>query len=172
MYDAVLGVGLPFSLPSIPILSLGRKNNGGKKKSSLLEERYVSRVRMIAPSNYDTTVDYTTVDEEDGVISWSVEAKSIQSQLFDSLKSRWQLTLIKKNNTQDATKYVKQHGNIHSSSSTTSKTNVSCGVHFEVEIGVSNPLISLTLDRVLEEVARRQVEAFESRCHEVPFVRE
>mmetsp|Transcript_30421 Transcript_30421/g.56159 ORF Transcript_30421/g.56159 Transcript_30421/m.56159 type:complete len:318 (-) Transcript_30421:136-1089(-) len=175
MYDAVLGVGLPFSLPSIPILSLGRKDNGGTKKSSLLEERYVSRVRMIAPSNYDTTAHDTTDNimegkEEEGVMMWSVEAKSIQSQLFDSLKSRWQLTLLNNNNNSSSTRddddddddnnSAKRHGNFN------------CGVHFEVEIGVSNPLISLTLDSVLEDVARRQVEAFESRCHEVPLFRQ
>ncbi|KAL7456830.1 hypothetical protein ACHAWC_008301 [Mediolabrus comicus] len=112
MMDAVLRVGLPGLM------------GGTNSSNSLLEERYVSRVRMI-------------------------EAKSIQSNLFDSLKSRWQLSLIE----DDAS----------------SARQFSCNVNFEVEIQVSNPLISFTLDRVLKDVANAQVDAFEKRCRAVPF---
>ena len=38
-----------------------------------------------------------------------------------------------------------------------------------MEIQLSNPLISFTLDRVLKDVAKAQVEAFEKRCRAVPF---
>ena len=119
MMDAVLRVGLPGLS-----LSAGSKN-------SLLEERYVSRVRMI-PASESTPF-------------WTVEAKSIQSNLFDSLKSRWQLSLIDDHDVP------------------------SCNVNFEVEIQLSNPLIAFTLDRVLKDVAKAQVEAFEMRCRVIPF---
>lgn len=130
MYDAVLRVGLP-GLSNIP-------------SASLMEERYVSRVRMIPPP----------VDTERP--TWTVEAKSIQSQLFDSLKSRWQLTFA---------------SNKAQSSDEVPSKNIdrSCNVNFEVEIQVSNPLISFTLDQVLKDVAKKQVEAFERRCRKVPF---
>ena len=129
MMDAVLRVGLPG-------LSLSAGSN------SLLEERYVSRVRMIPAS--ETTP------------FWTVEAKSIQSNLFDSLKSRWQLSLI-----DDHASNV-----LHEQQQ---QTGPSCNVNFEVEIQLSNPLISFTLDRVLKDVAQAQVEAFEKRCRAVPF---
>ena len=123
--DAVLRVGLP-----------GLMGGGGTNNSntSLLEERYVSRVRMI-PANDTNPI-------------WTVEAKSIQSNLFDSLKSKWQLSLIEDD---------------------VSLRQFSCNVNFEVEIQVSNPLISFTLDRVLKDVANAQVGAFEKRCRAVPF---
>lgn len=125
--DAVLRVGLPG-------LSLSAGSN------SLLEERYVSRVRMI-PASETTPL-------------WTIEAKSIQSNLFDSLKSRWQLSLID------------DYANVNGQQQ---QTGPFCNVNFEVEIQLSNPLISFTLDRVLKDVAKAQVEAFEKRCRAVPF---
>lgn len=130
MMDAVLRVGLPG-------LSLSAGSN------SLLEERYVSRVRMI-PASETTPL-------------WTIEAKSIQSNLFDSLKSRWQLSLIDDTISNDNVQGQQQ------------QTGPSCNVNFEVEIQLSNPLISFTLDRVLKDVAKAQVEAFEKRCRAVPF---
>lgn len=121
MMDAVLRVGLPL---------------GSSGLGTLMEERYVSRVRMIPPDS-----------DENGQQYWTVEAKSIQSQLFDSLKSRWRLNLAE----------IEQ------------STRVSCNVNFDVEIEVSNPLISFTLGKVLKDVARKQVDAFEKRCRDIPF---
>ena len=43
----------------------------------------------------------------------------------------------------------------------------SCNVNFEVEIQVSNPIISYTLNKVLKDVAKKQVDAFERRCHDI-----
>jgi len=128
--DAVLRVGLPG-------LSLSAGSN------SLLEERYVSRVRMI-PASETTSL-------------WTIEAKSIQSNLFDSLKSRWQLSLID------------DYANVNGQQQQQQQTGPFCNVNFEVEIQLSNPLISFTLDRVLKDVAKAQVEAFEKRCRAVPF---
>ena len=113
MMDAMLCVGLPV---------------GSSGLGTLLEERYISRVKMTCPSYNESAGDRDF---------WIVEAKSINSNLFDSLRSRWKLSL---------------------------KGEQSCNVNFSVEIEVSNPLISLTLDKVLEEVARKQVDAFEKRC--------
>ena len=136
--DAVLRVGLP---------GLFGDN------SSLLEERYVSRVRMIPPPPPANNI------ETKKPIIWTVEAKSIQSNLFDSLKSRWQLSLIEDND--DDTSSAAAGGR--------RRRQPSCNVNFEVEIQVSNPLISFTLDRVLKDVAKAQVDAFEKRCRAVPF---
>ena len=88
---------------------------------------------------------------------WTIEAKSIQSNLFDSLKSRWQLSLID------------DHANNNVHGQQQQQSGPSCNVNFEVEIQLSNPLISFTLDRVLKDVAKAQVEAFEKRCRAVPF---
>lgn len=125
MMDAVLRVGLPF---------------GSSKSLASMEERYVSRVRMIPPS-----LDEEMTNEQ----VWIVEAKSIQSKLFDSLKSRWRLSLA----------------------SSEQPTDVSCNVNFDVEITVSNPVISFTLDKVLKDVAETQVKAFEKRCRNVSYAR-
>ena len=133
MMDAVLRVGLPL---------------GSSGLGSLMEERYVSRVRMIPPSSDDRQV-------------WIVEAKSIHAAgLFDSLKSRWKLSIAD----------TEQH-NCHVGNGESNKTNnLSCHVNFDVEIEVTNPLISFTLDKVLKDVAKKQVDAFEKRCRDTPFV--
>lgn len=124
MMDAVLRVGLPF---------------GSSKSLASMEERYISRVRMIPPSPGETNKQQV----------WIVEAKSIQSKLFDSLKSRWRL----------------------SRASSEQPTYVSCNVSFDVEITISNPVISFTLDKVLKDVAETQVQAFEKRCRNVSYAR-
>ena len=126
MMDAVLRVGLPF---------------GSSKSLASMEERYVSRVRMIPPSPDEAMTNKQQV--------WIVEAKSIQSKLFDSLKSRWRLSLA----------------------SCEQPTDVSCNVSFDVEITISNPVISFALDKVLKDVADTQVQAFEKRCRNVSYAR-
>mmetsp|Transcript_25042 Transcript_25042/g.41079 ORF Transcript_25042/g.41079 Transcript_25042/m.41079 type:complete len:133 (-) Transcript_25042:71-469(-) len=124
----------------------------------VVEEKYVSRVKMIPPPDAAAASDADFYDA-DAPLMWTVEAKSIKSQLFESLKSRWQLTFA---NTQD--EIIFDH-----EGSVGIKKKLACSVNFEVEMEVSNPLISLTLDQVLKDVARKQVEAFEKRCNEVPF---
>lgn len=142
MYDAVLAVGLP-----------GLSQAAG----TVLEERYVSRVRA------------TETPGSGGRPTWTVEAKSVRSNLFDSLRSRWELSLV-----DDIYRGINvvSHGTTKGDDVGRDRTGgagSSCRVNFEVEIGVSNPLISFTLDQVLREVAKRQVEAFERRCRELPF---
>eukprot|EP00544_Gedaniella_sp_CCMP2646_P013867 CAMPEP_0202499912 /NCGR_PEP_ID=MMETSP1361-20130828/31392_1 /ASSEMBLY_ACC=CAM_ASM_000849 /TAXON_ID=210615 /ORGANISM="Staurosira complex sp., Strain CCMP2646" /LENGTH=162 /DNA_ID=CAMNT_0049132217 /DNA_START=54 /DNA_END=538 /DNA_ORIENTATION=- len=73
----------------------------------------------------------------------TVQAKSVESTLFESLDSKWKLKAVDSN--EDL-----------------------CDVHFEVEMSVSNPVIVNALDQVLEQVAGRQVAAFEKRCQEIP----
>jgi len=92
----------------------------------LFTENYVSRV---------------TTDPEKLI----VQAKSIESTLFEALDSKWILRDVD------------------------SDENL-CDVHFEVEMRVSNPVIVNALDQVLEQVAGRQVSAFEQRCREVPVL--
>ena len=116
-----------------------------------LTERYISRVRALPPSADDVAPPM-----------WTVEAKSIRSRLFDSLKSRWQLTHAHAHKNAQDTRHLDENG------ADDAIGHVACRVDFEVEIRVSNPLISLTLDQVLRNVAREQVEAFERRCHEIP----
>ena len=142
MYDAVLAVGLP-----------GLSQAAG----TVLEERYVSRVRATVPPDSGKRP------------TWTVEAKSVRSNLFDSLRSRWELSLV-----DDIYRGINvvSHGATKGDDGGRDRTGgsrSSCRVNFEVEIGVSSPLISFTLDQVLKEVARRQVEAFERRCRELPF---
>lgn len=79
----------------------------------------------------------------------TVESRSIQSNLFDSLKSRWKLS--------DAT--FEGHD----------QEDKQCHVDFEVEMSVSDPLVCGVLDQVLSEVAGRQVASFEKRCQELPL---
>ena len=44
-----------------------------------------------------------------------------------------------------------------------------CDVDFEVEMTVSSGAIAQVLDTILEEVAKKQVEAFDKRCQIIPF---
>mmetsp|Transcript_2308 Transcript_2308/g.4773 ORF Transcript_2308/g.4773 Transcript_2308/m.4773 type:complete len:212 (-) Transcript_2308:537-1172(-) len=141
MFDATLTVGLP----------------------PLLTEEYVSRVKLDAEA-------------------MTVEARSIKSTTFDSLRSRWKLRSVQP---------PRREGRIHSKATDCHKagdgsggsaqnnskeipTNASddadewCDVEFEVEIKVSDPVIVGALDRILEEVAGKQVSAFERRCLQIP----
>ncbi|CAJ1936187.1 unnamed protein product [Cylindrotheca closterium] len=76
----------------------------------------------------------------------TIKMKSIESQRINSLKSHWSLE-------------EKQGKN----------NEVHCGVTFQLEMEVSDPVIVAVLDQVLQEVAGRQVEAFEKRCEELPL---
>lgn len=105
----------------------------------LFEEEYISRV--------------TVIPEE-----WTIQAKSIQSQNFDSLQSQWKLTELPP---------IPNH---HAHSEGRAMTgSYQCHVDFLVEMTVSDPWIVSILDRILQQVASRQVEAFEKRCHALPI---
>jgi ribosome-associated toxin RatA of RatAB toxin-antitoxin module len=100
-------------------------------KPPLFSEEYVSRVTVIPES-------------------LCIQAESIESHKFDSLKSWWKLKEV----------HDGGNGDHHA---------VRCDVNFEVELTVSDPLTVTVLDKVLEEVAVRQVAAFEKRCEELPL---
>lgn len=70
----------------------------------------------------------------------TIETISVESKLFDSLRSRWKLKNVAEG----------------------------CDVDFEVEMTVSDAMIAQVLDKILEEVAGHQVEAFDKRCREIP----
>jgi coenzyme Q-binding protein COQ10 len=72
-----------------------------------------------------------------------VSTQSIKSKLFESLSSQWKLENI--------SNYDEELTN----------------VDFEVEMTVSDPIIVSIIDRVLQEVAGRQVDAFEQRCQKL-----
>jgi ribosome-associated toxin RatA of RatAB toxin-antitoxin module len=78
---------------------------------------------------------------------FTVETKSLNSQKFDSLHSFWQLSNVTPDGDHDPR----------------------TGVHFTVEMTVSDPLSASTLDQVLETVAKKQVQAFAQRCQQIPY---
>lgn len=77
----------------------------------------------------------------------TIQAESIESKNFDSLRSRWTLGEV--------------DGSDHDM--------FCCSIDFEVEMTVSDPMIVAVLDQVLQEVAGRQVDAFDKRCQELPL---
>jgi ribosome-associated toxin RatA of RatAB toxin-antitoxin module len=132
MFDAALVVGIS----DIPPLDR-------------LEEEYISRV----------TQKYAQ-SEEDGNKEWTIEARSIRSQLFDSLSSRWRIT-----------EYIDTTNKNHLNEGVDKdqdRLNIFANVEFEVEMSVADPIVITALDHVLESVAEQQVLAFERQCEEIP----
>ena len=120
-------------------------------KPPVFSEQYTSRV--------------TVIPEQ-----LTINANSIESTNFDSLKSSWKLKEIgvddiesggddddESNDKDKAGDFVSNHNKIR------------CDVNFEVEITVSDPIIIAMLDQVLQQVAGYQVSAFEQRCKELPL---
>ncbi len=131
-------------------------------------------------------------------LEWVVNARSIKSNLFDGLNSSWRLTEANVNNmnigqNQLCTKHSNSNNydddddddddeiipnlaneekiskNNNTETYTRNRMSPMTNVEFEVEISVSDPIISVALEASLEEVAKQQVNAFEKRCFEVPF---
>ena len=117
--------------------------------NNMFQEEYISRVVTQMQKMYEMDPNST---------QWSVSAKSIKSTLFHSLNSSWKLTQVQ-------SKGLGENKNETGTVFEGIKTNV----EFEVEINVSNPLISAALDTSLKEVAKQQVAAFEKRCFEIPM---
>lgn len=95
----------------------------------------------------------------------TIETKSIQSTLFDSLQSRWKLNKVHLNHN--------SNNNINrdeeEQEEPTATSTIGCHIDFVVTMAVSDPVIIATLDQVLREVAERQVDAFDRRCQQVPY---
>lgn len=107
----------------------------------------------IPPLLVETYVSHVTVNPQ----RWTVESKSVESQVLESLRSRWQL-----------------HDVSRSSSSSLSagrggdEAEPACRVDFWVEMSVRDPVMASALDSLLRQVAHRQVDAFAVRCRSIP----
>jgi ribosome-associated toxin RatA of RatAB toxin-antitoxin module len=99
-----------------------------------LTEQYTSRV-LVCPE------------------TMTIESRSTQSKLFDSLKSTWKL----------------QAAQDEACESIATSNFQKCSVEFEVEVTVSDPIVASVLDNVLQDVAVRQIEAFDKRCQEITW---
>ena len=86
----------------------------------------------------------------------TIETTSIQSQIFDSLRSTWKL---------GETAASRDDG--LEGDNQAMVIEPCCDVDFEVEMTVRDPAIAQILDRILKTVAQRQVEAFDQRCKEI-----
>jgi ribosome-associated toxin RatA of RatAB toxin-antitoxin module len=99
-----------------------------------LTEQYTSRV-LVCPE------------------TMTIESRSTQSKLFESLRSTWKLQAAKDEACESiATSHFPK-----------------CNVEFELEVTVSDPVVASILDNVLQEVAVRQIEAFDKRCQEITW---
>jgi ribosome-associated toxin RatA of RatAB toxin-antitoxin module len=107
-------------------------------------ETYVSRVTM-----------------KQSAIPWTVETKSIQSNIISSISSTWKLypALSSSFNRVDDNISVPSH------KGEKEQHLKSCYVELSVEMQVSDPFIISVLDQVLAKVATSQVEAFEKRAY-------
>ena len=141
-------------------LKIGFGQNG-----FMFQEEYVSRVTKNIQK-----VKHENNTHDNDLLEWIVTAKSIKSKLFNNLNSSWKLTRVPFEGVSSVIpNLINDHG---SASSPKNRYDFMTNVEFEVEIFVSNPIISTTLDVSLEEVAKQQVAAFEKRCYEIPFVEE
>jgi ribosome-associated toxin RatA of RatAB toxin-antitoxin module len=111
-------------------------------------ETYVSRVTM-----------------KQSTVPWTVQTKSIQSNIISSISSTWKvypappLSSCSDINRVDGPLYVPNHkGEMEHHRNT-------CYVELTVEMQVSDPFIISVLDQVLVKVATSQVEAFEKRAY-------
>ncbi|KAG7352693.1 polyketide cyclase / dehydrase and lipid transport domain containing protein [Nitzschia inconspicua] len=143
-------------------------------KPPLFSEEYISRV--------------TVVPEHLRVCSESI---SSQGNMFESLKSSWQLRRVDTTTTTTTTTVTNiracdsdendKHDTVKQRTMNDRasppilgrenewKSNISCHVDFQVEMTVTDPVVVGILDTVLLQVAGRQVEAFEKRCEELPW---
>ncbi|GFH58791.1 hypothetical protein CTEN210_15267 [Chaetoceros tenuissimus] len=142
MFDASLKIGVS-NLPPL----------------NVIEEEYVSRVKYHQENRNGSNV-------------WIVNANSIRSNLFHSLSSSWQLTeynSFSKDNLGEETNGNNDEGLFLNDNGNMDPSCLYTLVKFEVEMSVSDPIISTALDKVLENVANQQVAAFERRCKDIPM---
>mmetsp|Transcript_22002 Transcript_22002/g.33888 ORF Transcript_22002/g.33888 Transcript_22002/m.33888 type:complete len:201 (-) Transcript_22002:1439-2041(-) len=122
----------------------------------LFSESYISRV---------------TLTEDVSSLQFTVDTQSIQSQMFESLSSRWIVRPVNAHPTSSLSATGAAALSDESTNVNTHDDQVEhlCDVDFRVEMTVSDPIIVNVLDKVLEEVAGRQVEAFDKRCQQIPY---
>lgn len=85
----------------------------------------------------DSYISSVTFDPE----RYHVDIVSVESRLFDSLRSQWRIEPI-----------------------SDTETNVS----LELQVTSSDPLLVTSLDFLLPQVGKQQVNAFQQRCRQVP----
>ena len=159
MFDASLRIGI----------GSARSNDTLSYPWDNAEEEYISRVKM-------------TVDDENTNKVWRVEAKSIKSKLFDGLNSSWVLKeslppsspLSTSITTSSHIPDLRFGDELNSESTNSSKdihasSSIWTNVVFDLEVVVSDPVIVMTLEQLLEKVAKQQVLAFEKRCADIVF---
>lgn len=167
MFDASLKIGIGNSSNN----EHGNRFGGLSYPWEKVEEEYISRVKM------------NIIYDEDNRSPklWKVEAKSIKSKLFDGLNSCWTLTesfppstfatLRRKSShgiqsppAGEDTSMIKHSRNFcYEMDEMTLSSATWTSVVFDLEIAVSDPIIILALDQLLEAVAEQQVMAFEKR---------
>ena len=120
---------------------------------------------------------------------YTIETHSIKSQKFDSLKSYWKLSSSSLGENVVPPNFPNADGHspwthhsqplplsTRSSSSSSSSSSppaaaaaaqTTTHVYFMVEMTVSDPVIATTLDQLLVQVAKQQVQAFAQRCQTI-----
>lgn len=115
---------------------------------------------------------------------YTIETHSIKSQKFDSLKSYWKLSSSSLGENVVPPNFPNADGHspwtdhsqtlplsaLSSSSSSSpaaAAAQTTTHVYFMVEMTVSDPVIATTLDQLLVQVAKQQVQAFAQRCQTI-----
>jgi len=148
--------------------------NGGRTFEATLTVGFLSQRILGGRGFTETYTSRVQVQPE----NMTIATTSIESRLFDSLKSRWKLGEVWE--PPEKVSSIRQDGDQHDDiDDGTSSSNNSCGgdpsrlqlphcdVEFEVEMTVSDPMIIQVLDAILKSVAEKQVEAFDQRCREI-----
>jgi coenzyme Q-binding protein COQ10 len=110
----------------------------------------------------ETYVSRVTIQQSE--LPWTVQTKSIQSTIVHSISSTWKVSpapiLSLSAHHPNAPRLPQSHNE-------KSKEDQfqCCNVELHVEMQVTDPFITSVLDQVLEQVASRQVEAFETRAY-------
>ncbi|KAL7568258.1 hypothetical protein ACA910_022599 [Epithemia clementina (nom. ined.)] len=106
---------------------------------------------------------------------YRIQTKSVESKWLESLESTWQLTpqLLPSNNAPTGAAALNTAAAANSqelSWELGQRPDSWCHVHFSMTLQTRDSLILQTLDQVLQGVAQQQVQAFERRCHAVPYL--
>ena len=152
MFDAILNIGWTSKD--------NNSDNAEENSKDWLTEEYISRVKVFDASLHDPLTLSSENDSDSNIFSnasplYVVQAKSIQSQTFHSLSSQWILSLPPASSSSKSIEDL-QHAS-------------ECYVEFQVELSVTNPIVALTLNTVLEQVAQQQLQAFQLECQKRPL---
>ena len=118
---------------------------------SFLQTRYLSRVVVDAETLTITTKSGKSTNTNSN------------SSMFDSLTSLWKLRPVVETNTKS-----KSNTKSNTNSASPSVVVIGTSVDFFVEMTVSDPVVEAVLNKVLVQMAEKQVQAFEERCHALP----